>query len=333
MSLLLAAILAFTYSPQDSCWSMVTLDNVPDRAVLFSQLAAREGGKAAVDFASMLELSGRFGEAGRVYGIVLNSSSDSLLSGWIENRMMGVLALDTMIIISASIANTSEEELADVTLEMPLPRSHEPYQQLEIVAGAFRERDNVLHSCIPLLPAGTSVVLPLVLHIRQRPHSFRPLPKRFEGSRGPVSLEEIARMLRSISVPESENGPGPCLEVAMRAESLGSLMGLDLTVTGGLLRSGGNLDFHAWNTVSGTGIPLDAVMFQSDSMRGIGHCPTDFIPLWNLEDTEGHELSVYYPGSELQVSIQISVSYANAELINGLMNVFPLSLLKQISGG
>ena len=333
MSLFLAAILAFSYSPQDSCWKLVTLDNVPERAILFAQLAARDGGRAAVDYASMLELAGRFGEANRLYDIVLNTSSDTLLINWIESRMAGSLPVDTLIIISARIENTGEEELTDVTLKMPLPRSHEPYQQLETVGGAFRENDRVLHSYVHSLPGGTSVVLPLVLHVRQQPHTFRPLPIQFEGSRGPVTLEDLTRMLRSISVPDSENGPGPCLEAAMQADSLAGLMGLDLTVTGGLLRSGGSLDFHAWNTVSGADIPFDAVMFQSDSMRGIGHCPTDFIPLWNLEDTEGHELSVYYPGREREISIHVAVSYADTGLINGLMNIFPMSLLKQISGG
>lgn len=333
MSLFLAALLAFTYSPEDSCWRMVTLDNIPERAVLFSQLAAREGGRAAVDFASMLELSGRFGEAHRVYSIVYNSSSDSLLSSWIESRLVGSQPLDTMIIISARIENTEEEDLENVTLKMPLPRSHEPYQQLEIVGGAFREKERILCSFINLLPGNTSVVLPLVLHIRQIPHTFRPLPVYFEGERGSVSLAEIARLLRSINVPVSENGPGPCLEAAMQAESLGGLMGLDITVTGGLLRSDGNLHFHAWNTISGTGIPIDVVMFHSDSMRGIGHCPTDLLPLWNLEDTKGHELSLYYPGREREISLNISVSYADAEFLDALMNVFPMSILKQISGG
>ena len=276
---------------------------------------------------------GRFDQAHRVYDIVLNSSSDSLLSDWIQRRMAGTLPLDTLIIISVCIENIEEEDLSDVTLKMPRPRSHEPYQQLEIVGGAFREKGGVLRSYIRLLSGSTSVVLPLVMHIRQRPHTFRPLPLYFEGEHDPVSLEEIARMLRSISLPVSENGPGPCLEAAMQAESLSALMGLDLTVTGGLLRSGGNLDFHAWNTVSGTGIPMDAVMFQTDSMRGIGHCPTDFLPLWNLEDTEGHELSVYYPGREREISLHITVSYADAEFFDALTNVFPMSLLRTNSGG
>ena len=79
MSVLLAIMLSYGYSPSDSSWNLVTLGNIPERAILFAELAAKDGGKSTVDLAVMLEMAGRFAEAERCYYLALNSSTDCLL--------------------------------------------------------------------------------------------------------------------------------------------------------------------------------------------------------------------------------------------------------------
>jgi hypothetical protein len=103
-----------------------------------------------------------------------------------------------------------------------------------------------------------------------------------------------------------------------------------LTVTGGLLVTGGDsLVFHAWNTLIGGSLPLDVSMFQSDSLRGIAHCPSDMIPLWDLDRTEGHEVSAFYvqPGADLQVGM--TASFADPVFFDNLLDIFPLCFLAE----
>ncbi|MEN8209897.1 MAG: hypothetical protein ABFR50_11675, partial [Candidatus Fermentibacteria bacterium] len=177
------------------------------------------------------------------------------------------------------------------------------------------------------LPAGTTILLPLVLHITQQPCNFRPLPAHYTGSSGSVSLEDISSLIRAIPIPEVQTGPGPCLETAYLLQERAADAGLELQVIGGLLRTGrDDLLFHAWNLIPLTGIPIDAVLFQTDSLRGIGHCPTDIIPLWSYEYTDGHEVSVYYPQQNINLDVAIEASFADPDFIEGLLKLFPMRL-------
>ena len=328
MSILLAVLLAFTYSPGDSSWNLVTLGDIPERAILFAELAAKDGGRSTLDLATMLEIAGRFTEAENCYSLALNSSTDPDLSEWLENRISGTRNLDTLVILSIVLSNMSEADAVDISIEIPLPESHPPYQSIERLAGVFIADGNLMVQHIDLLPAGAVIVLPLILHVAQQPYSFRPLPAYFPCIHGSVSLEDISSFLRAIQIPETQTGPGPCLTVAYLVEEEAAETGLHFQITGGLLRTGtDSLLFHAWNHLGGTGIPVDAVLFHTDSLRGIGHCPTDIIPLWNYEYTDGHEVSVYYPQQNINLDVSIHASFADPDFITGLLNIFPICMI------
>ena len=328
MSILLAVLLAYTYSPGDSSWNLVTLGNIPQRAILFAELAAREGGRSTLDLAVMLEIAGRFAEAENCYTLALNSTTDPALSEWLENRISGTGNLDTLVILSIELRNMSCEDATDISVEIPLPESHPPYQTVQRLAGVFGAEGNLMVQHLDILPAGATVILPQILHISQQPYNFRPLPADYPVSSGSLSLMEISSIIRAIQIPDSEIGPGPCLEVAYLLQNRAADEGLELQITGGLIRSGtDSLLFHAWNIIPGTGMPIDAVLFQTDSLRGIGHCPTDIIPLWNYEYTDGHEVSVYYAQQNIDLDVSIQASFADPDFIAGLLKLFPKCLM------
>jgi hypothetical protein len=105
-------------------------------------------------------------------------------------------------------------------------------------------------------------------------------------------------------------------------------MDIHLQVTGGLLRTGGDsLLFHAWDLHEETGIPMDVSLFQSDSMRGIAHCPTDIIPLWDLEAVDGHEVSVFYHDPSAQLSVSMSAAFGDADILAVIKDIFPSCFL------
>lgn len=328
MSVLLAVLLAYTYSPGDSCWNLVTLGDIPERAILFAELAAKDGGRSTLDLATMLEIAGRFTEAENCFSLALNSATDTLLSEWLENRISGTRALDTLVIFSIVLRNMSGSDAADISIEIPLPVSHPPYQSIERLAGVFIAEGNLMVHHIDLLPGGTSIVLPLILHVTQRPYSFRPLPVLYPTLSGSVNLEDISSMIRTIPIPETKIGPGPCLETAYLLRDRAAEAGLELHVAGGLLRTGADdLLFHAWNLIPRTGMPIDALLFHADSLRGIGHCPTDIIPLWSYEHTDGHEVSVFYPQQNVDLDVSIRASLADPVFIEELLQLFPICLI------
>ena len=328
MSVLLAVLLAYTYSPGDSCWNLVTLGDIPERAILFAELAAKDGGRSTLDLATLLEIAGRFTEAENCYSLALNSATDTLLSEWLENRISGTGALDTLVILNIVLRNMSDADATDISIEIPLLESHPPYQIIERLAGVFIADGNLMVHHIDLLPARTTIVLPMILHVIQQPYSFRPLRAHYPTLSGSVDLEVISSLIRAIPIPETETGPGPCLEIAYLLKDRAADIGFELQVTGGLLRAGTDkLLFHAWNLIPRTGIPIDALLFHADSLRGIGHCPTDIIPLWSYEYTDGHEVSVFYPQQNINLDVSIQASFADPDFIIGLLNLFPKCML------
>ncbi len=330
MSILLAVLLAYTYSPGDSCWNLVTLGDIPERAILFAELAAKDGGRSTLDLATILEIAGRFGEAENCYSLALNSATDTLLSEWLENRISGTRTLDTLVILSIVLRNMSNADAADISIEIPMPESHPPYQSIERLAGVFIADENLMVHHIDLLPAGTAIVLPLILHVTQQPYSFRPLPAHYPALSGSVNLEDISSLIRAIPIPETQIGPGPCLEIAYLLQDRAADAGIELQIIGGLLKTGtDNLLFHAWNLVPRTGMPIDALLFHADSLRGIGHCPTDIIPLWSYEYTDGHEVSVFYPQQNIDLDVSIQASFADPVFVEGLLKLFPECLMTE----
>ena len=328
MNVLLAVLLAYTYSPGDSCWNLVTLGDIPERAILFAELAAKDGGRSTLDLATILEIAGRFTEAENCYSLALNSATDTLLSEWLENRISGTGTLDTLVILSIVLRNMSDADATDISIEIPLLESHPPYQILERLAGVFiADAVGQIYGNNHFRNKQT-IPLPMILHVIQQPYSFRPLRAYYPTLSGSVDLEEISSLIRGIPIPETETGPGPCLEIAYLLKDRAADIGFELQITGGLLRAGtDNLFFHAWNLIPGTGLPIDALLFHADSLRGIGHCPTDIIPLWSYEYTDGHEVSVFYPQQNINLDVSIQASFADPDFITGLLNLFPKCMI------
>jgi hypothetical protein len=103
-------------------------------------------------------------------------------------------------------------------------------------------------------------------------------------------------------------------------------MGLGLRVTGGLIRGAGDsLFFHAWNHFQEEFLPIDVSLFNSDSLRGIAHCPADIIPLWDLQITGGHEVSAFYSQPDADLTVAMTASFADPEIMGTLLDMYPLS--------
>jgi hypothetical protein len=320
LNFLLILLLAYTYSPQDSSWNLVTLGSIPDRAILFAEIAARDGGRAGVDLAVLLEIAGRFPQAVRCYNLAANSASDPLLVEWLNTRISGTRTLDTLLILQAVISNDSDIPATDITVEIPLPESHPPYQRIDYLASSFAQDGNLLKHHIPTLPGKTQIILPLVLHITQNPYTFRPFSKTSPCM--DIPFEDLTSLIRSLPVPATTDNQGPCLEVANMLRERSIEIGLDLQTVGGLVRIGtDSIMFHAWNLVSINGLPIDALLFLTDSLRGIGHCPTDLIPLWNYDYTDGHEVSIYYRNQDAKLSVSMEALFTSPESVMWILEI------------
>lgn len=299
----------YSFSPADSCARMATLAEIPEEAVLFAELAAREGGEGSLLFGRMLELAGRFGEASDVYGIARASATDPLTEQWLTDRMNGSLPLDTILVLRARVTNSGNSAARGLLLVMPRPSSHAPYQQIELLGGAFRVDSSVLVCRVDSLAPGGTISLPVFLHISQQPFSFRPICAQL----GDFSLSALAAILNGVAIPAEYDGSGPCLQMSRDVREEAGAAGLSLGVVGGLVRRGNGLVFHAWNLLEEAipGMPVDPLLFKTDSLRAFGHCPTDVIPLWSLLDTEGHELSIFFPEQDADISISLEAFFAD----------------------
>lgn len=315
-------LLSYSISPGDSCWNLVSLGHIPDRAVLFAESASRTGGDAGVDLAVILEMSGRFQDALRCYDILLHSASDTLLAEWLTGRINGCRTLDTLVILRVIVTNRSETDARDITVEIPLPESHYPYQRIEIVAGCFSVYGEMLRHHISILPGGTSLRIPLVLEIKQEPYSFRPFTS--ETLNIDITLHDLAEIIRSVEAPEEVPENGSCLQVATLLKEKASLAGLELMVVGGLYRTvSDSLIFHAWNLHAGSNMPIDVLLFKADSLRGMGHCTTDLLPLWDYGFSGGHEASIVYPPQKACLSVSMDAVLTTRDSLNWILNLLP----------
>jgi hypothetical protein len=308
MILLLLSLLAYTFSPQDSCRRLVTLAEIPERALLFAELAAGESGQGMLDMGRLLEVSGRFEEAASYYRRIAAPGSDPDLIRWLSDRSTGSLPLDTALVFEAAITNRGGNTVTGLTMLLPVPVSHPPYQEIEITESDFRMEGDLLSVEIDsLVPGETSRAL-LKIQLRQEPYTFRPIPAILSGTR----LDTIASIMAGIPVPPEFTGTGPCYDMSVDMLAEARSIGLELGITGGLVRRGDSLVFHAWNILTEDlpGLPLDPLFWKTDTLFAVGHCPTDVIPLWDLLSTEGSELVVLYPSQDADLEIGLDVFFA-----------------------
>ncbi len=324
MILLLALLTVADYSPADSCRALISMTEIPERALLFAEVAAREGGQALVDLALLLEVAGRFEEARVVYESAAgNVDDDPWLESWLAARALGTAPLDTLVLLRAIVANEGDGTVTDLQVEIPLPEPHPPYQELELVGGVFEVSGDVMLAPLDSVAPGEQASLPLLLRISQQPYTFRPIPRTYAG----MDLDALTEFVRMVPDPETVQGSGPCLYKAIFLRDLLEYEGIEVSVVGGLLRSAdGSLVFHAWN-LSDANMPLDPVIFTVDSLRGIGHCPTDIIPLWDLMATGGNEISVFYPADQdAQLSIGMTATFESVDLEEEVRSFLPTFL-------
>lgn len=315
--------LVLQFSPSDSTDALVTLASVPERALAFARMAATETGGGSIELGRLLEVSGLFEDASRQYGLAMGSATDPVLRRWLTDRIRGSEVLDTVLVLDAQVINRSQRTARGLTLVTPLPTSHPPYQNLRLIGTPFQRAGNLLRCRIDSVPPGDTLRIPMLVHVIQHPHTYRPLP----DSLGGFSLDDLSRLLRTLDVPDEYEGTGPCLEMAASLRRAAADKGLDMDVVGGLVRRGDSLVFHAWNILGDCrpGLPVDPLLFRSDSLRGLGHCSTDMIPIWDLLSTQGHEVSVYFSGRQADLEVRMTAEFLDGEYTDRLGEDHPAS--------
>lgn len=305
MTGLLAAMLLIGFSPADSAMTLISIREVPLRALLFMEQASRLEGSSVVELGWLLELAGRFQEAERVYALA-SRNADPNSRAWLNDRLRGVALLDTTIVLRAVLSNIGSETVRNVVLMVPKPLSHPPYQQLSVYPGDFSGGGPVLTLAVDSLQPGERVERTIRIRLIQRPHTFRPI----DGFLDDGILADLVRWAREARGTRSD--PGPCLEMSRDLVERASGMGIPMRLTGGLMQRGDSLVFHAWAVLDTIvpGLPIDPLLMRTDSMMAVGHCPTDMIPLWRLEYTDGCELSALYSGRNSILEMNMRAYYS-----------------------
>ncbi|GEM_PF-420764 len=322
---LIIALTAFSFSPGDSCRTLVTLERIPERAVRFAELAAGNGGEDVIEYGNMLELHGDFPRASTVFRAAMDASDDPDLDRWLMGRINGTSPLDSVILVMVTVMNPGPCAVENVIIEIPLPVSHPPYQEIKIAGGAFTAAGETMRSAVTRIGPGTGVSLPLIIEVRQEPHTHRPVDTACLGNRGACGIAEIIRSIEAVDRP---GAPGPCLALAKALRDTACRRGIEATVVGGLLRTGSDsLLFHAWNLLGTESLPVDPTLFPEDSLRGMFHSPTDIIPLWNLEKTGLHEVTAYYRQPEVELVLSMKASFIAPDVSEAfleLLSVIPV---------
>lgn len=300
MTALLLLLLA-AYSPADSAEALLTIREVPLRALLFAEQGARMDGAGVIELARLLELAGRFTDAERVYSLAVSQTGPST-PGWLSDRLRGVSTLDTTMVLEACLRNRGETMLRNVVLMVPRPTSHEPYQTLRMIGSDFSGGGPVLTCVVDSLAPGARTIRTIRLRVFQRPHTYRPIDAVL-GDDILGALVAIARRVEGTCA-----NPGPCLEMSREMAEEARAGVVPMHVAGGVMFRGDSLVFHAWTVLDSIlpGLPIDPLLMRTDSMMAVGHCPSDMIPLWNLDYTDGCELSALYSGitSNLEMNMR-----------------------------
>lgn len=305
MTALLLALLLAQYCPSDSARALLSIREIPLRALLFAEQGARADGAEVVEFARLLELAGRFTDAARVYSLAVAQTSPAT-PGWLTDRLRGVSTLDTVLVLEACLRNRGGTTVRNVVLMVPRPTSHEPYQTIRMIESDFSGGGPVLTCVVDSLAPGARVFKTIRLGIHQQPHTFRPIHAVLEDETI-TALMEIARRVEG-----TRADPGPCLEMSRElAEHVRENI-VPIHVTGGVMFRGDSLVFHAWTVLDSVipGLPIDPLLMRTDSMMAVGHCPSDMIPLWNLDYTDGCELSALYSGISSNLEMNMRAYFA-----------------------
>ncbi len=301
MTALLTVLLLVPYCPSDSARTLLTIREVPLRALLFAEQGARSDGAEVVEFARLLELAGRFTDAARVYSLAVAQTGPST-PGWLSDRLRGVSTLDTTLVLEACLRNRGTTMVRNVVLMVPRPASHEPYQTICVLESDFSGGGPVLTCVVDSLAPGARVFKTIRLGVHQEPHTFRPIHAVL-GDDTLKALMEIARRVEG-----TRAAPGPCLEMSRELAEQARESIVPIHVAGGVMFRGDSLVFHAWTVLDSLvpGLPIDPLLMRTDSMMAVGHCPSDMIPLWNLDYTDGCELSALYSGisSNLEMNMR-----------------------------
>ncbi|MCD4708467.1 MAG: hypothetical protein K8S62_12115 [Candidatus Sabulitectum sp.] len=292
---LLLVLLGFSISPADSARALISIRHIPEAAVYYSQMAAAEDGAWMLEFGRILEASGRFADAYRVYGIALGNSTSRETSDWLINRRQGVSPVDTTVVITASVTNTGDITAWGIQVIIPMPVSHPPFQSLTILENDFVPSGGLLTADIPFITPGQTVDFSITINIFQQPGSSRPISESISDE----TLTWITETIRSMPIPEAL--PGPCFPMSKEMARLAEEQGLTMKVEGGLILDRTGCIFHAWNVLAEHGLRIDPLLFKEDSLLAIAHNPADVIPLWNLGLTDGYELNVLYKNPHWQL--------------------------------
>jgi hypothetical protein len=149
----------------------------------------------------------------------------------------------------------------------------------------------ILTADIPCIAPGETITLAIGLRILQQPGTMRPIPETVQED----ELQWLSETMRNLRVPDVL--PGPCVPMCQEMARLGRENGMELTTTGGVIIDRDECIFHAWNELAGTGIRIDPLLFKTDSLLAVAHNPTDVIPLWELDPTDGYELTLLFDNS------------------------------------
>jgi len=294
---ILLMLLGFSISPADSARALISIRSIPEAAVYYSQMAAAEDGRRMVEFARVLEASGRFLEAYRVYGLALGNSSSQSTSRWLINRRLGVSPLDTTLVITASITNTGNTAAWSIQVIIPMPVSHPPFQNLTILSNDFTPSNGLLSARIPVIAPGQTIELSVTVNITQQPGSMRPITEQITDE----TIAWIAQTIQSMDIPETL--PGPCIPMSEEMARLAAEeIGLAMDVEGGLILDTEGCVFHAWNVITEHNIRIDPLLFKDDSLLSIAHNPADVVPLWDMGTTDGYELNLLYKNPDYKLS-------------------------------
>ena len=293
---LLLFVMGMTFSPADSARALVDLRYISEAAVLYAQMAAVEDGVWLVEYGRFLEAAGDFQQARQIYGLALGRSTSDESVRWLLNRRAGTVLVDTTLIIDVRVENTGTVAARNVQVLLPEPRQHPPFQELFIVSSDFTPSMQMLTAEIPCISPGETITLTLGLRILQQPGTMRPIPETVDEE----ELNWLSEAMRNLPVPEVL--PGPCVPMCQEMVRLGRENGVTLTTTGGVILDDGQCIFHAWNVLEGTGVRIDPLLFKTDSLLAVAHNPTDVIPLWELDSTDGYELTLLFDNSLYQLT-------------------------------
>lgn len=295
-------LLGYSISPADSVNNLISIRAIPTAALHYAQMAAAEDGSWLLEYGRILEAAGQFSNASRVYGLAIGNSTSDETTKWLLNRRLGTTPIDTIFTITTTISNLSDRIAWGIQVIIPQPVSHPPYQSIAITQNDFRQTGGMLSAYIPFIPPNEKIELSLTINIYQEPFTMRPISQTLPDS----TLNWLTDKIRNMAIPDIL--PGPCIPMSKELQRLAAEQNISLRIEGGLVLDTEGFIFHGWNVIDDLEIRIDPLLFKEDSLLGIAHNPTDIIPLWNLETTDGYELNILYKNSDYNLNASMEVT-------------------------